>query len=40
MVLMNWSRGFPGGAMAKNLPVHAGDARDEASTPGSERFPG
>ena len=40
MVLMNWSRGFPGGAMAKNLPAHAEDARDEGSTPGREGFPG
>ena len=26
--------------VVKNLPTHAGDAKDMGSTPGSERFPG
>ena len=29
-----------GGAVVKNLPTHAGDARDMGSIPGSERSPG
>ena len=32
--------GFPGGAVAENLPVNAGDARDSGSIPGSKRSPG
>ena len=32
--------GFPGGAVAENLPVNAGDARDSGSIPGSGRCPG
>ena len=32
--------GFPGGAVAENLPVNAGDARDSGSIPGSGRSPG
>ena len=28
---------FPGGAMVKNLPANAGDARDMSSIPGSGR---
>ena len=32
--------GFPGGAVAENLPVNAGDARDSDSIPGSGRCPG
>ena len=32
--------GFPGGAVVKNLPANAGDARDEGSVLGSERSPG
>ena len=31
------SKGFPGGAVVKNLPANAGDA---GSIPGSERSPG
>ena len=30
-------RGFPGGAVVKNPPTNAGDARDTGSTPGSGR---
>ena len=33
-------RGFPGGAVVKNPPAKAGDARDVGSVPASERFPG
>ena len=32
--------GFPGGALVKNLPANAGDARDPGSTRGLERSPG
>ena len=32
--------GFPGGAMVKNPPANAGDARDTDSIPGSGRSPG
>ena len=32
--------GFPGGSVLKNLPAHAGDARDTGSIPVSERPPG
>ena len=32
--------GFPGGAVAKNPPTNAGDARDAGSIPGSGRPPG
>jgi len=31
-------RGFPCGAMAKNLPANAGDSRDVDLIPGSGRF--
>ena len=31
---------FPGGAVVKNLPADAGDARYVGSIPGSERSPG
>ena len=31
--------GFPGGAMVKNLPANARDARDPGSIPGSGRSP-
>ena len=31
--------GFPGGAVVKNLPANAGEARDAGSIPGSGRFP-
>ena len=31
---------FPGGAVIKNPPANAGDARDADSIPGSERSPG
>ena len=32
--------GFPGGAVVKNLPAKAGDARDTSSVPRLERSPG
>ena len=32
--------GFPGGAVVKNLPANAGDARDVGLIPGSRRSPG
>ena len=32
--------GFSGGAEVKDLPVNAGDARDEGSILGSGKFPG
>ena len=32
--------GFPGGAVVKNLPANAEDARDMSSIPGSGRSPG
>ena len=32
--------GFPGGAVVKNLPANAGDAREGGSIPGSEKSPG
>ena len=32
-------RGFPGGAVVKNLPAQAGDARDVGSIPGLGRSP-
>ena len=32
--------GFPGGAVVKNPPANAGDARDADSIPGSGRSPG
>ena len=31
---------YTGGALVKNLPAHARDARDEGSIPGSGRSPG
>ena len=31
--------GFPGGAVVKNLPANAGDARDKGSIPGLRRCP-
>ena len=31
--------GFPSGAVVKNLPVNARDARDKGSIPRSGRFP-
>ena len=33
------SRGFPGGAVLKNLPASAGTARDAGSIPGSGKSP-
>ena len=33
-------KGFPGGAVVKNLPTNVGDARDVGLIPGSERSPG
>ena len=32
--------GFPCGTVVKNLPINAGDARDECLIPGSGRFGG
>ena len=32
--------GLPGGAVVKNLPASAGDAKDVSSIPGSGRPPG
>ena len=32
--------GFPGGAVLKNPPANAGDAREAGSIPGSGRSPG
>ena len=37
---MNVYMGFPGGAMVKNPPAHAGDERDMGLIPGLGRFPG
>ena len=42
---MNWSllrgkQGFPGAAVVKNLPAHAGDIGDLGLIPGSGRSPG
>ena len=34
------ARGFPGGAVVKNLPVNARGARGMGSTPGPGRSPG
>ena len=34
------AEGFPGGAVVKNPPANAGDARDTGSIPGSGRSPG
>ena len=34
------SRGFPDGAVVKNLPASAGDAREVGSIPGLGRSPG
>ena len=34
---MAFTEGFPGGSVIKNPPADAGDARDTASIPGSER---
>ena len=33
-------KGFPGGAVVKNLPANVGDARDSGLTSGSVRSPG
>ena len=32
--------GFPGGTVAKNLPIKAGDVKDMGLIPGSGRSPG
>ena len=32
--------GFPGGALVKNPPANAGNARDMGSIPGLGRYPG
>ena len=43
-VILAWNvvkvTGFPGGAVVKNLPANAGDARDAGSIPGLGRSPG
>ena len=33
-------KGFPGGAVVKNPPENAGDARHMSSVPGLRQFPG
>ena len=38
--LLHVSRGFSGGAVAKNLPANAGDTRDVGLIPGSGRSSG
>ena len=38
--IISREKGLPGGAMIKNLPAKARDARDMASIPGSGRSPG
>ena len=38
--IKNIGNGFPGGAVVKNPPAHAGDARDSGSIPASGRSPG
>ena len=38
--LLHISRGFLGGAVAKNLPANARDTRDVGSIPGSARSSG
>ena len=35
-----FSQGFPGGAVVKDPPTSAGDARDSGVIPGSGRSPG
>ena len=35
-----FTRAFPGGAVAKNLPANAGDTGDASLIPGSGRSPG
>ena len=35
-----WPSGFPGGAVVKNPPANAGEARDASLIPGLERSPG
>ena len=37
---MRGIRGFPGGAVVKNLPTNAGATGDASSIPGSGRSPG
>ena len=37
---MNHSKGFPGGAVVKNPPAHAGDRRDVSLISGSGRSSG
>ena len=32
--------GFPGGAVVKNPPANAGEAKNAVSNPGSGRYPG
>ena len=39
-VVSHHTGGFPGGAVVKNSPASAGDAKDEGSFPGSGRSPG
>ena len=38
-VIHDKSMVFPGGAVVKNLPVNAGDARDECLIPGLGKSP-
>ena len=40
LIRIRAKKGLPGGAVVKNLPANAGDARDAGSIPGSRRFSG
>ena len=40
LIRIRAKKGLPGGAVVKNLPAYAGDARDAGSIPGSRRFSG
>ena len=40
LLFSNKSKGFPGGAVVKNLPANAGDSRDSGPILGSRRSPG
>ena len=37
--LLLWIKGFPGGAVIKNMPANTGDAGDVGSVPGLGRSP-
>ena len=40
LLLVSYWGNFPAGAVVKNLPIHAEDARHMGSVPGSGRSPG